>query len=60
MNLRPCTVTQVTPLLIRFGSETPTAAVKVAGLTYSLGLALALVPENTGTPVVLPTLPIGV
>lgn len=49
----PCVVTQVTPLLITLLGEANVSAVKVAGLTYSLANANALI-SKTGQPIVLP------
>lgn len=53
LELKPCIVTQVTPLLIQYGDETPHAATKIAGTDVVLGAANALVPP-VGNPVVLP------
>lgn len=50
----PCTVTQVTPLLITLLGTTSVPAVKVIGATYSLNAAVALVSKS-GQPIVLPT-----
>lgn len=48
----PCTVTSVSPLVVDLlGVSTP--AVKIAGLTYSTGPAIALV-SSPGTPIILP------
>lgn len=48
----PCTVTALSPLTVNLlGTVTP--AVAVAGLTYSLGPAVALV-SSPGTPIILP------
>lgn len=51
--LIPCTVTQVSPLLVDLGDGTPIQGVKIAGATYTLGAANALVFEGS-TPIVLP------
>ena len=49
----PCTVTQVSPLLVSMlgGSNIP--AVSIAGATYSLGAANALC-VSPGKPIILP------
>ncbi len=51
--LVPCTVTQVTPLLITLLGATNVPAVKIAGGTYTLAAANALVTK-AGQPIVLP------
>lgn len=51
--LVPCTVTATSPLTITLLGQTGVAAVKVAGGTYSLGAANALVAK-VGQPIVLP------
>lgn len=58
MKLIPCAVTQVAPLLITFLGETNVPAQKIAGLTYSLGPAVALY-SSPGVPIVIPTLTLG-
>jgi hypothetical protein len=50
----PCTVTQVTPLLITLLGQTNVPAVKVIGATYTLNAAVAVVTK-AGQPIVLPT-----
>lgn len=49
----PCEVTQVTPLLITVLGSTAVPAVKIAGATYSLGAANALMVSGS-SPIVLP------
>lgn len=49
----PVTVTQVSPILIDFGDGSPVAGMKIAGATYTLGAAHALMFEG-GTPLVIP------
>jgi hypothetical protein len=53
VSLVPCTVTQVTPLLVTVLGATGVSAVKVAGATYSLGAANALFVSGA-SPIVLP------
>jgi len=57
VTLRPCRITQVTPLLVSFdGGVSSTPGVKIAGATYSTSTtdnALALL-QSPATPVVLP------
>jgi hypothetical protein len=49
----PCEVTQVSPLLISLLGQANVPAVKVAGATYSLGFANAIV-SSPSKPIVLP------
>jgi hypothetical protein len=51
--LVPVTVTQVTPLLVTYKGSTNIPAVKLAGCTYSLGVANALL-SSPGHLIVLP------
>jgi hypothetical protein len=51
--LVPCVVSSVTPLRVSLLGAENVAAVKVAGATYSLGAANALVVSGS-SPVVLP------
>lgn len=53
VRLVPCTVTQVSPLLITILGEPNVPAVKVAGGTYTLAAANALIVAS-GKPIVLP------
>jgi hypothetical protein len=53
VSMLPCTVTQVTPLLITVLGATDVPAVKVAGASYSLGAANALFVSGA-SPIVLP------
>jgi len=51
--IAPCTVTQVSPLLITLNGAPNIPAVKIAGVTYTLGQANALLcPPNQ--PIILP------
>ncbi len=49
----PCTVTQVSPLLVTLLGGTNLPGVKIAGATYALGAANALVIPS-GKPIILP------
>ena len=49
----PCTVTQVSPLLVTLLGGTNIPGVKIAGATYTLGAANALV-TSPGKPIILP------
>jgi hypothetical protein len=51
--LVPCVVTRVSPLQITLLGESNIPAVKIAGATYSLGAANALV-SSPSKPIVLP------
>jgi hypothetical protein len=53
--LVPCTVTQVTPLLITLLGSTGVSAVKVIGATYTLNAAAVALVTKAGQPIVLPT-----
>ena len=56
VKLVPCTVMSVTPCTVSIGGSDPVPAVKVAGLTYTTGHAMAL-----WSPPALPLIiPIGV
>jgi hypothetical protein len=53
VTIAPCTVTQITPLLVTVNGGTNIPAVKIAGATYALGQANALLcPPNQ--PIILP------
>jgi hypothetical protein len=49
----PCTVTQLSPLLISLLGQVDVPAVKIAGADYSLGAANCLV-ASPSKPIVLP------
>jgi hypothetical protein len=51
--LVPCTVTQTSPLLVTLLGETNIPAVSIAGASYSLGAANALM-TSPGKPIILP------
>lgn len=51
--LVPCTVTQVSPLVVSLLGATSIPAVSIAGATYSLGAANALL-TSPGKPIILP------
>jgi hypothetical protein len=53
VRLIPCTVTQLSPLLVTLLGGTNIPAVKIAGATYALGAANALV-TSPGKPLILP------
>lgn len=53
VRLVPCVVTSTSPLLVTINGQTGMSAVKIAGATYSLGVANALLP-TVGKPIVLP------
>lgn len=53
VRILPCRVRTTTPLVIDFHDDTPIEAIRIAGLTYTTGQALALVAESA-QPVVLP------
>lgn len=53
VRILPCRVRTTTPLVIDFHDDTPVDAIRIAGLTYTTGQALALVAESA-QPVVLP------
>lgn len=50
----PVTVTSVSPLMVSLGAGAPVHGVEVAGLTYSLGAAVAFIFDG-GAPLVIPT-----
>ena len=53
VSIVPCTVTQVSPLLVTINGGMGIPAVKIAGATYTLGQANALLsPPNQ--PIILP------
>lgn len=49
----PCRITQVSPLLIDFYSSTTYPAVKLPGMTYTIGAGYAILPPGA-KPIVLP------
>ena len=51
--LVPCTVTQVSPLLVTLLGGDAIPGVSIAGATYSLGAANALL-TSPGKPIILP------
>lgn len=53
MFLVPCTVTQVSPLLVDMLGGSSIPGVSIAGASYSLGAANALV-TSPGKPIILP------
>jgi hypothetical protein len=53
VSMVPCTITSLSPLRVSINGATNILGVKLAGLTYSTGAALALV-TSPGTPVILP------
>ncbi|MGH1547981.1 hypothetical protein ACRAWB_01900 [Leifsonia poae] len=53
--LAPCTVTQVSPLLVTVEGGTDVPGVSIAGATYSLGPANALMVDGRASkPIILP------